>query len=121
MVLEAVFADESQQLLHLWNLYDACATEGMQRIVCKRTLTDIAFDLSIQVGSRESRKAHGACLHGAVERSMGILLANRSGNDLLVIHLHAFVEDVFRQVRAVEADCVIWVITVVMVPMQQGA
>ena len=42
MMLKAVLADVAQQLLHLRNLNHASAAKGIQRIVGKRTLADIA-------------------------------------------------------------------------------
>src|SRR5579863_5854417 len=44
VMLEAVFADVTQQLLHVRNLDDSCAAEGFQRIIGKASFAHIATD-----------------------------------------------------------------------------
>ena len=50
---------------------------------------------------------------------MGVLLADGARDDELVVHLHAFVEEVLGQVGAVEADGLVGVVAVVVVPVEQ--
>jgi len=121
MMLEAVLADITQQFLHLWNLNHACPAEGMQRIVGKRTLTDIARDLPGKVVGGEASEAHCSSLYCSIQCAVRILFANGSGDDLLEVHFHALIEEVFRQIRAVKAHRLVRVVPVVVVPIQQSA
>src|ERR1700743_2146042 len=117
MVFKAVLTDISQQLLHLRNLNYAGSAKGLERIVGESTLADIAGDLSSKGVGRKEREAHRPGLYPAVERSMGVLLADRPGDNLLKVHLHAFVEEMLRQVGAVEADSLIGIVSIVVVPI----
>src|ERR1035437_8690499 len=119
VVLEAVFADVAKQRLHVRDLHHAGPAEGVQRVVGERALADVAANYAGEIVSREARKAHGAGLHRAVERAVGVLLANGARDDELIVHLHAFFEKMLRQVRAVEAHRLIWVLAVVVVPIEQ--
>src|SRR5260370_41940270 len=85
MMFEAVLADITQQILHLRNLNHACPAEGVQRIVGKRTLADIARDLSGKVVGGEAREAHRSSLYCAVQRAVRILFTNRPGYHLLEV------------------------------------
>src|SRR6202020_1893886 len=103
VVLKAVLADVPQQLLHLRNLDDTGTAKCMQRIVGESALADITGDLTRKVVGRETREAHRPGLYRAVQRSMRIILADGPRDDLLEIHLNALIEEMLRQVGAVEA------------------
>ena len=86
----------------------------------KRALADVAGDLAGEVVGGEAREAHGAGLDRAVERAVRVFLADGARDDELVVHLHAFAEEVLGQVGAVEADGLVGVVAVVVVPVEQG-
>ena len=121
VVLEAVFADVAEEVLHVGDLDDAGAAEGVEGIVGEGALADVAADLAGEVVGGEAGEAHGAGFDGAVERAVGVLLADGAGDDLLEVHLYAFVEEVLGEVGAVEADGLVGVVAVVVVPVEQGA
>ena len=56
VMLESVFADVVQQLLHLRNLHHAGAAKRVQRIVGKRAFAHVAAHLAAGVVGREARK-----------------------------------------------------------------
>lgn len=63
VVLEAVLADVAEELLHVGDLDDARAAEGVERVVGECSLADVALDLAGEVVGGEAGEAHGAGLH----------------------------------------------------------
>jgi hypothetical protein len=118
MMLESLAADVLQQLLQLGNLGHARAAEGGQRIVGELARSDIAADYTATIVGRVARIAHRAALDAAHAGAEGVFLAHGAGNDLLEVHLD-FVEEVLGQVGAVEADALIGMAAVVVVPVEQ--
>ena len=104
----------------LRNLHHAGAAERRQRIVGELALADVAIDGAFQIVGGEAREAHRAGLHQAFAGAVGVLAADGAGDDLLEIHLDAL-EEVLRQVAAVEADGLVGIVAVVVVPVEQGA
>src|ERR1035441_5608911 len=86
----------------------------------ERALADVTANGAAEVVGGEAGEAHGAGLDGAVQRAVGILLAHRTRDDELVVHLHTFLEEVFGQVGTVEADGLVGVVAVVVVPVENG-
>src|ERR1022692_407113 len=120
VMLEAVFADEAQQGLKVRNLHHAGAAEGSQRIVGELALADVAIDAAFQIVGGEAREAHRAGLHQALAGAVSVLAAHRAGDDLLEVHLDTL-EEVLRQVAAMEAHGLVGIVAVVIVPVEQGA
>ncbi len=85
----------------------------------KAPLAYVAGDPAGEVVGRETGKAHGAGFDGAVERAVRVFLADGARDDELVVHLYAFTEEVLGQVGAVEADGLVRVVAVVVVPVKE--
>src|ERR1700722_3851481 len=117
-MLESVHADVAQKLLHLLNLNHSSAAKSVERIVSKSSFTDIASHLSGGIVRGEAREAHLFRLDQTNTGSECVLLANRASDDFLEIHFHR-AEEMFRQVRAVEADRLIRVRPIIIVPVEQ--
>src|SRR5438874_811460 len=111
-MLEAVLADVAQQLLQAGNLDHARAAEGLERIGREGAAADVAAHFSRQVICREPGKAHGAGLDPPDAGPECVRLPHSAGNDLLEIHPDAL-EEMLRQVAAMEADRLIGFLTVV--------
>ncbi len=107
-----------EQLLQLRNLRHARAAEGFERIVGEAARARVAANHAAPIVGGVARKAHRARLHAAHAGAEGVFLAHRAGNDLLVIHPHIF-EEVLGQVGAVEADALVGMAAVVVVPVEQ--
>src|SRR5581483_593326 len=87
MVLETVFANVMEQFLHLWNLDYACAAEGVQGIIREPALANVASHLSSCVIGREASKAHFLWLYQTDNRSVSVVFAHSTGDDLLEVHV----------------------------------
>src|ERR1035438_9485133 len=120
VMLEAVFADKAQQGLEMENFHDAGTAESDQRIVGELALSHVAIDAAFQIVGGEAREAHRAGLHQALAGAVGVLAAHRAGDDLLEVHLDAL-EEVLRKIAAMEADGLVGIVAVVIVPVEQGA
>src|SRR5208337_3271339 len=118
MVLEALAADVLEQLLQLRNLGHARAAEGLQRIVGELSGAGISANHAAAIVSGVARKAHCAGLDAAHTGPKGVLLAHRAGNNLLVVHAD-ILEEVLGQVGAVEADALVGMAAVIVIPVQQ--
>ena len=66
VVLEAVLADEAEEILHLGDLDDAGAAEGVEGVVGEGALADVAADLAGEVVGGEAGEAHGAGFHRSI-------------------------------------------------------
>src|ERR1022692_814826 len=115
-MLKSLLADVMQQLLHLRNLHNSGAAKRLQRIVGESSFADVASDASKCVVSREARKAHGTGFHLSNTSPKGVLLPHRSGNDRLEVHLHV-AEEVLGKIRAMEADGLVGIRPVIVVPI----
>src|SRR6185437_11576199 len=120
VMLEALLADEVQQLLQAGNLHHACAAERGERIVRESPAADVAADASAAIVSRETRVRHRVRLYLAHDRAVRILPSHGAGYDRLIVHLHVF-EKRLRQIAAVEAYGLVWIIPVLVVPIQESA
>src|ERR1700722_2491703 len=120
MVLESVFANVVKKLLHSRNLDDPGAAKSFQRIIRERSPADVSTNSSRLVIRREACIAHRAGFNAAHAGTEGIVLANGTGDDLLIVHLDV-TEEVLRQITAVEADRLIRMAAVVIVPIEQSA
>ncbi len=74
----------------------------------------------VEVIGGEAREAHRASLHAAHAGAEGVLLAHRAGDDGLEVHDDVF-KEVLRQIGAVEADALVRIAAVVVVPVEQRA
>src|ERR1700733_662350 len=119
MVLKAALADKMQQLLQFRNLNHARAAEGVERVVGESSFSNVAAHLPASIIGGEARKAHLLRLDEPDAGSEGIFFTHGAGNNLLKIHLHG-TEEMFRQIRAVEADCLVGVRSVVIVPVEKS-
>ena len=120
VMLEAVLADVAEELLHVGDFDDTCAAEGVERVVGEGAFAYVAGDLAGEVVGREAGEAHRAGLNRAVEGAVRVLLAHGARDDELVVHLHAFAEEVLGQVGAVETDSLVGVVAVVVVPVEES-
>src|SRR5215470_18802417 len=119
-MLESAFADESEQLLQLRNLYDSSSAKSLQRIAGKFAFAHISANFSGEVICRKPREAHWARFHASHARSKSIFFANRPGNNFLKIHLH-ILEKVLGQIAAVKTDRFIRIVRIVVIPVEQRA
>src|ERR1035441_2789042 len=117
-MLEAFAANELQQFLQLRNLCYARAAKCIERIVGKFTRTRIASYHAAPIVGGVARVTHRARLYAAHAGAKRVELADGPGNDFLVVHLHVF-EEMLGQIRAVEADTLVRMSTVVVVPVEQ--
>src|SRR4051812_7630857 len=106
MMLVAAAADELQQLLKARDFDDSIAAKSIEAIFSEAALAQVAADFSVQIVGRNAAVSKWAGANRANDRSVGVLLADRAGNDFLVIHL-LFGEKGFRQIRAMEHDAFI--------------
>ena len=86
MVLEALAANEFQQLLQLRNLGHAGATKCFERIDGELAGSSVAAHDAVPIVGGVTRIAHGAGLDAADAGAEGVLLTHGAGNDLLIIH-----------------------------------
>ena len=120
VVLEAVLADVVQKLLEIGNLHDSDASEGIQRVVRERAFFHGPADCACGIVRRETREAHGTWLDSSDDCSEGVFLAYCARDDFLEVHAD-ILEEVLGKIAAVEADGLVGIVTVVVVPIQQGA
>src|ERR1700730_7748441 len=120
MMLESIFTDIAQQLLHLRNFDHPSTAKRLQRIVGKSAASYVSANLPRRIVRRKASKAHCAGLHLADTGTKSIFLANGAGDNRLVIHVH-FLKEMLRQVAAMEAHGLVRMIAVVVVPIKQGA
>src|SRR6185437_2548434 len=120
VMLEAGLADETQQLLQARNLYYTSAAERRERIIGESSVTHVATNATAAIVGREARIRHWVCLHLSHDCAVRIFASHRTGYDRLIVHLHVF-EESLRQVAAVETDGLVWILSVVVVPVQQRA
>src|ERR1051326_518679 len=119
-MLETLLANIAQQFLKLGDAHNARAAEGLQRIIGNLAFADITANDPFAVARRETRETHRTRLHQPDAGPVGILLAHRAGDDLLKIHLHA-AEEMLGKVAAVEADSLVRILAVIIVPIEQSA
>src|SRR5450755_3512111 len=88
VMFESVLADIVQEFLHLPDFDHARSTEGVERVVGEPSLTNVATHLACRVVGGEACKAHLLGLDQSDTGAESVLLAYRTGNDFLKIHLH---------------------------------
>jgi hypothetical protein len=113
-VLKAFFADEAQQLLHLWNFNHARAAESFQWIIGETAFANIAAHLTFVVVSRKTGIAHCTSLYAAHTGAERIFFAHCSSDDSLEIH-NDVIEKMFRQIRAMKADGLVRIVPIIVV------
>src|SRR5579864_502851 len=118
VMFEAVFANVVQQLLHFRNLHNPSPSEGIEWDIGEAAFANVAAHSSRGVISRKPRKAHSLRLDQANDCAVGVLLPDRAGNDFLKIHFEG-AKEMFRKIRAVEANRFIRVGAVIVVPVKQ--
>src|SRR5215468_10393904 len=102
------------------DLGNTCSAEGLQWIVCEAALSDVAAQLAMGVVRRDSQEAHRAGLHTSHACSKCILGAHSSGDDELIVHF-GLLEEAHGQVAAMEADTLVRIFAVVIIPVEQRA
>src|SRR5437588_1181594 len=120
VMFETSLANEAQQLLQFRDSNDACAPKGFKGILGESAFADIAGDFSFAVIGGKPREAHRAAFHASHASAKSVLLADRSSDDFLEVHADVL-EEMFRQVAAVEAHRFVWIIGIIVVPIQQSA
>src|SRR5437773_11906008 len=78
VMLEAVLANEVQQLLHPWDLNYTCASEGIQRVVSESALANVAAYLARGVIGRETGRTYRPRFDQSHAGAKRVLFANRS-------------------------------------------
>src|SRR5580658_1221513 len=107
-----------QQPWHILDFHHSGAAEGVQRIIRESAFPHVSAHLAKGVVSREAGEAHFLRLDQPYAGSEGVLLSDRAGNDFLKIHLDG-TEEVLGQVRTMEADCLVRVRSIVIVPIEK--
>src|SRR5882762_5939139 len=118
-MLESALTDVAQQLLHVWYLDHPGATEGVQRIVGEPSLAQVPAHRAGGIFGRKAGEAHCLRLDETDTGSECVLLTHRAGNDFLKIDHHR-AEEVLGKVRAVEADRLVRVRSVIVIPVEKG-
>src|SRR5271167_169668 len=116
VVLEAVFADVAEEFLEMGDFYYAGAAEGFEGIVGEGAFAYVAGDFSGAIVGGEARETHGAAFDAADAGTEGVVFADGAGDDFLKVHAD-ILEKMFRQVAAVEADGLVGIVGVVVVPV----
>src|ERR1700722_1730856 len=101
-MLESVLADVMQQLLQLRDLHHAYTAERIKGSTGERAFAYVSANHPGCVVGGEARKAHRPRFYAAHDCAERILLADRSGDDLLEVHAHVL-EKMLGQVAAMEA------------------
>ena len=96
-MLEAAFANEVEQPLHLRDLDDPRSAESVERVVGKPAFAYIAAHLASSVVGGEAGKAHLFRLDEPDAGTKGIFLADRASDDFLEVHLDG-AKEVLRQI-----------------------
>src|SRR5260370_35185455 len=107
-------------MLQLRDLHHTCAAEGLQGIVGETALAQIAADRAGAVIGGESGIAHRLGLHASHAGPKGVVFSHRFGNYLLEIHSYV-VEEVLREVSAVETNGLVGIFAGVVVPIEERA
>ena len=119
VVFEAAFANVVQEFLHVRDFDDAGATEGVEWIVGESALADVAAHFSCGIVGGEASEAHFFGLDEADAGAECVFFADGAGDDFLEVHFHG-AEEVFGQIGAVEADCLVGIGSVIIVPVEEG-
>src|SRR5271168_860861 len=120
VMFEAVFADVAEQFLEVRDFYYAGAAERFEGIVGEGALAYVAGNFSGAVVGGEARETHGTAFDAADAGAEGVVFADGAGDDFLKVHAD-ILEKMFRQVAAVEADGLVGIVGVVVVPVEEGA
>src|SRR5215467_10055296 len=100
------------------NLHNPSTAKSVQRIIGEAAFANVATHLSGRIVGREARKTHLLGLDQADHCAVSIVLAYRSRNDFLKIHLER-PEKMLWKIGAVEAHRLIRIVGVVVVPVEQ--
>src|SRR5580704_2229269 len=120
VMFEAVFADVAEQFLEMRDFYYAGAAESFEGIVSELALANISGDFACEVVGGETRETHRAALDAPYAGTESVVLADGAGDDFLKVHADVL-EKMFRQVAAVEADGLVGIVRVIIVPVEEGA
>src|SRR5438445_11400079 len=85
MVLESVFADVMQQLLHLRNFDHSSAAKRVQRVIREPAFSNVAAHLPCSIVGGKASKAHLLWLDQANNRAVSVLFPDGAGDDFLEI------------------------------------
>src|SRR5437879_3878013 len=118
MVLEPLLTNEMQQPLQVRDFDYSRAAKRIQRVVGESSFAHVSAHLARGIVGREAGEAHFLWLDATDAGSRCVLLAPGSRNDLLKIHLHR-AEEMFGQVRAVEANRLVRIRSIVVIPIEK--
>ena len=118
VVFETVLADVVEQFLHMGDFNHARAAKGIQRIVGELALAYVAAHPAGCVVGGEAGKAHFFRLDQSHAGAESVFFAHGTGDDFLEIHFHG-TEKVLGKIRAMEADRLIGISSVVVIPVQK--
>lgn len=120
VMLVAILANEMQQLLHGWNFHHSGATKRFKRIVGESPAAYVAAHAARGIIRGKARERHLPGFDLPDYRAESVFHAHGSGNDCLIVHFCAL-EEMLRQVAAMEADGFVWIFSVVVIPIEQRA
>src|SRR5207302_1989059 len=116
----AVLTDVMQQGLEFGNPYYPNTAKRIQGVAGELPFADVTADGSGPVIGGEAGETHGAGLNSSHDSSEGIVLAHGAGDDLLEVHADVL-EEVFGKIAAVEANGLVGIVAVIVVPVEQCA
>src|ERR1017187_3482817 len=119
-MLEAALADVAEQLLKLRDAYHAGAAKGFERIVGELAFPDVAVDRALAVVGGKAHETHRPGLPPAYASPINVLTPHRACPNGLEVHV-GLPEEVPGKVAAMEANRLVGVVTVIVVPVEQGA
>src|SRR5580704_487969 len=117
VMFETLMTDELEQPLQLRNLRHARAAEGLEGIVGELAWPGIAANDAAAIVGGVPCKGHRSGFHFAHAGAESVLLTHGAGNDLLVVHPD-ILEEMFGQVGAMEADALVGIAAVIVVPVE---
>lgn len=118
MMFKTVLANVAQKFLHARDLDHARSAERIQGVIGERAFADIAAHNAAAVVGGEAREAHRPRFYTPYARAERVFFTDCSGNDFLEVHAH-ILKEMLGEIAAVEADCLVGVVAVVIVPVEQ--
>src|SRR4051794_26078463 len=105
-------------MLQAWNFHHAGPAKCIERVHSERAVAYISANLSSQVVRRKTRVAHRSRFYATDACAVCIFLTDRARDYLLEVHFHIS-KKVLRQIAAMEADCFVRIVSVVIVPVEK--
>src|SRR5690554_5599140 len=121
MVFKTVFTYVVKKSLETRNLNHTITAKGMQGVIGDLPFPDISPDLTLKVIRGNPAVSGISRLNPSHQCSVGILFAHSSGDNRLIVHDRFMPENILRQIATVKDYAFVWIITVVVIPIQQSA